>query len=116
MPMMRRLVILLVALSVAGCVVEARPPVAVPGPPVLVWVPEWSVHVVQGYGVVHYNNAYFHYADGRWWISNAYTGPWAIVAAPPPVIAHIPPGQLHGRFPAHGPAGCPPGLAKQGRC
>ena len=114
--MMRRLVILLVALSVAGCVVEAPAPVVVPGPPALVWVPEWSVHVVQGYDIVQYNNTYFHYSDGRWWMSEAYTGPWIIVVTPPPVIAQIPPGQLHGRFPAGGPAGCPPGLAKQGRC
>lgn len=116
MPMARNLVILTMALVVAGCVVEARPAVVVPSPPALVWVPEWSVHVVQGYDVVRYNSAYFHYSDGRWWISDAYTGPWTIVVTPPPVIAQIPPGQLHRRFPAGGPPGCPPGLAKQGRC
>ena len=80
----------------------------------MIWVAEWGVHLLEGQDVVYYNEAYFSFSGGQWSISQSHAGPWAIVPTPPPVIAKLPPGQLHSHLP-HGHH-CPPGLAKQGRC
>ena len=95
-------------------VIPPPPPPLPPAPPQFVWVPAWGVYVVRGHDVVVYNNAYYYFHGGRWWISQAHTGPWVIVQSAPTVIAKLPPGQLH----AHVPPGqhCPPGQAKKGRC
>jgi len=93
----------------------ATPPAAgSPARPQMIWVAEWGVHLLEGQDVVYYNEAYFSFSGGQWSISQSHAGPWAIVPTPPPVIAKLPPGQLH----SHLPRGhhCPPGLAKQGRC
>ena len=93
----------------------ATPPAAgSPARPHMIWVAEWGVHLLEGQDVVYYNEAYFSFSGGQWSISQSHAGPWAIVPTPPPVIAKLPPGQLH----SHLPRGhhCPPGLAKQGRC
>lgn len=94
--------------------VAAPPPVVVQAPPRLIWVPEWSLYVMEGYDIVYYNGAYYYFSGGRWWVAQSYTGPWALVVTPPAGIAKLPPGQLHAHIP--GRKGCPPGLAKQGRC
>ena len=88
------------------------PPALPPAQPSIVWVPAWGVYVVQGHDVVVYNNAYYYFHGGRWWLSKSYTGPWAIVTPAPPAIAQLPPGRLHAHLPRH----CPPGQAKKGRC
>jgi len=82
----------------------------------MIWVPEWDVHVLEGQDIVFYKNAYFSYSGGQWWISESHAGPWAVVATPPPMIAKLPPGQLHSHLPSGNHGRCPPGLAKQGRC
>jgi len=94
-------------------VVVAAPPPLPPGPPRLIWVPEWNVYLMDGYEVVYYNGAYYTFHGGQWWVAPAHTGPWAIVVTPPAVIAKLPPGHLHAHVPRRG---CPPGLARQGRC
>lgn len=99
----------------AQVAVASPPPIVGPSAPRLVWVHEWGMYIMEGHDVVYYNGGYYYYYGGHWWISQAHTGPWAIVATPPPVIAQLPPGQLHRHLPA-GSRGCPPGLAKQGRC
>jgi hypothetical protein len=80
------------------------------------WVAEWGVHVLEGHDIVRYDNAYYSYSNGHWWISQSHTGPWTLVATPPTTIAKLPPGQLHSHLPSENRSWCPPGLAKQGRC
>lgn len=94
--------------------VAAPPPVVIQGPPRLIWVPEWGVYVIEGYDLVYDGGAYYYFHAGRWWVSPSYAGPWTVVVTPPPRIAKLPPGHLHAHMP--GRKGCPPGLAKQGRC
>jgi len=72
--------------------------------------------VMQGQDIVFYNGAYYAFSGGYWWISQAYTGPWAVVAPPPPRIARLPPGRFQSYLVPGRHGGCPPGLAKQGRC
>jgi hypothetical protein len=74
------------------------------------------MYVMDGYDIVYHNSAYYYFHGRRWWVANNYTGPWTVVTPVPPVIAKLPRGRLHDRLPAGGPKGCPPGLAKQGRC
>ena len=90
------------------------PPVVAKARPHMVWVAEWGVHVLEGHDIVFYENAFYAYSGGHWTISQSHTGPWTVVETPPVVIAKLPPGQLHSHLKNHG--GCPPGLAKQGRC
>lgn len=94
--------------------VAAPPPVIVSGAPRLIWVPRWGMYVMDGYDIVYYNSAYYYFHGGHWWIAHAHTGPWAVVATAPPSIAKLPRGRLRAHMP--GRKGCPPGLAKQGRC
>jgi hypothetical protein len=94
--------------------VVAPPPVVVSGPPRLLWVPEWGVYVMEGHDIVHYNGAYYYFYDGRWWVSQSYAGPWAIITTVPPVIAKLPPGHLQAHVKGRG--FCPPGQAAKGRC
>jgi hypothetical protein len=103
------------AAPAAQVVVASPPAVAVPAPR-LIWVPQWGIYLMEGHDIVYYNTAYYYSHGGRWWISQSYTGPWAIVVTPPPVIAQLPPGHLHGHLPGRGRGGCPPGQAKKGRC
>lgn len=86
--------------------VAPPPPVAGPAQSQLIWVPEWGMYVVEGHDIVYYKGAYYYYSGGRWYISQAYTGPWALVATPPAAFAKLP----------HGPKQhLPPGLAKKGK-
>ncbi len=78
-----------------------------------------------------YGGRYYSFHEGVWFFATTHRGPWAVIAAgqvPQPVIAvpvryyKIPPGRAKkmrlDEPPGHakGPHGCPPGLAKQGRC
>ncbi len=100
----------------AQVAVAPPPPVVAPARPHMVWIPEWGVHVLQDHDVAYYDNAYYSSSGGHWSISQSPTGPWAVVATPPPMIAKLPPGQLHSHLPSGNHGWCPPGLAKQGRC
>ncbi|MBI2457804.1 MAG: glycine zipper 2TM domain-containing protein [candidate division NC10 bacterium] len=86
--------------------IVAPPPVVVPSPQ-LIWVPQWGVYVLEGHDIVYHGSQYYYLYGGRWYVSRAYTGPWAIVSAPPPMLAKLPPGQFHRQL--------PPGLQKNGK-
>lgn len=86
--------------------VVTPPPVVVPSPQ-LIWVPQWGVYVLEGHDIVYHGSQYYYLYGGRWYVSGAYTGPWAIVSAPPPMLAKLPPGQFHRQL--------PPGLQKKGK-
>jgi hypothetical protein len=67
-----------------------------------------------------YGGRYYSLHEGAWFVATTRGGPWATIAparVPQPVLAvpvayyKIPPG--HAKKMGHG---CPPGLAKQGRC
>jgi hypothetical protein len=94
--------------------VAAPPPVVAPGPPRLVWVPQWNMYVMEGHDIVYFDDAYYYLHGGRWWVSQSHAGPWAVVASVPPRIAKLPPGRFHAHIPKG--AKCPPGQAKKGRC
>ncbi len=118
-------------------VVIAAPPTVVvttPPPPVIVTAPQ--LVVVPGSAVYYAPNAsinffvyggqYYSFHEGGWFVATTHGGPWSAVArerVPQPVLAvpvtyyRIPPGHAKkmGRDEAPG-RGCPPGLAKQGRC
>lgn len=86
--------------------VVTPPPVVVPQPQ-LIWVPQWGVYVLEGHDIVYLDAHYYYLYGGRWYVSRSYTGPWAIVSAPPPMLAQLPPGQFHRQL--------PPGLQKKGK-
>lgn len=109
------------------------PPVVVTAPPQLVGVPGTSVFYAPGVSInfFAYGGRYFSFHEGAWFVATTYGGPWATIAVgqvPQPVLAvpvtyyKIPPGHAKkmgkGGAPGHaqGAGGCPPGLAKQGRC
>ena len=106
------------------------PPVIFAAPPRVVVVPKTPVYYVPdtSYNVFVYEKHYYSFHEGAWFIANTHRGPWAFVPVervPRPVIAvpvryyKVPPGHArHGDGGSHGKGhgGCPPGLAKQGRC
>jgi hypothetical protein len=61
----------------------------------MVWVPRWGVHVIEGYDIVYYEQAYYFYVESHWYIARSPAGPWALVPAPPPALAALPPGAFH---------------------
>lgn len=109
------------------------PPVIFPAPPRVVIVPNTSVYYVPDttYNVFVHEGRYYSFHDGAWFLATSHGGPWVFVPVervPRPVLAvpvkyyKVPPGQAKrmdgAEGPGHGkgPRGCPPGLAKQGRC
>ncbi|MGE5848677.1 MAG: glycine zipper domain-containing protein [Candidatus Methylomirabilota bacterium] len=86
--------------------VVTPPPVVAPQPQ-LIWVPQWGVYVLEGHDIVYLDAHYYYSYGGHWYISRSYAGPWAIVSAPPPRLAQLPPGQFHRQL--------PPGLQKKGK-
>lgn len=104
------------------------PPVVVARPPQLVVVPGSPVFYAPGVSInfFAYGGHYYSFHEGAWFVATSHGGPWATIApgrVPRPVLAvpvayyKIPPG--HGKKMGRGEApghGCPPGLAKQGRC
>ena len=104
------------------------PPVIFPAPPRVVVVPKTPVYYVPDttFNVFVHQGRYYSLHDGGWFVAHSHGGPWAFVPVehvPRPVLAvphryyKVPPGHAkrHGHDGHHG-KGCPPGLAKQGRC
>jgi hypothetical protein len=65
-----------------------------------------------------YGGRYYTFHEGAWFVATTYGSPWVTIApakVPRPVLAvpvayyRVPPGHAKKH-------GCPPGLAKQGRC
>ncbi len=101
-------------------VVVAAPPVMIQTPPQLVVVPGTPVYYAPGvnFNYFAYGGQYYVFHNGAWFYAMAYSGPWTYIAlehVPQPVLAvpvqyyRVPPGHWKS-------GGCPPGLAKQGRC
>jgi len=99
-----------------------RRPVVVVAPPQLVVVPGSPVFYAPGARVnfFAYAGRYYTFHEGAWFVATTHGSPWVTIApakVPRPVLAvpvayyKIPPG--HAKKLGHG---CPPGLAKQGRC
>ncbi|HEX7786210.1 MAG TPA: hypothetical protein VF653_08315, partial [Methylomirabilota bacterium] len=104
-------------------VVVAPPIVATP--PQLVVVPGSPVSYAPGVNInfFAYGGRYYSFHHGGWFVATKHGGPWVAVApgrVPQPVLAvpvayyKVPPG--HPKKMHHPGRGCPPGLAKQGRC
>jgi hypothetical protein len=111
--------------------VVATPPVVVtPFPPVVTTLP--PLVVVPGSPVFYapgvsmnffaYGGRYYSFHQGGWFVATSHGGPWTAIAVkkvPRPVLAvpvayyKVPPGHAKKMSHEHG---CPPGLAKQGRC
>jgi hypothetical protein len=104
-------------------VTPSRPPVVVVArPPQLVVVPGSPVFYAPGakMNFFAYAGRYYTFHEGAWFVATTYGSPWVTIApakVPRPVLAvpvtyyKIPPG--HAKKLGHG---CPPGLARQGRC
>ena len=109
------------------------PPVVFQVPPPVVIVPNTPVYYVPdiNYNVFVYEKRYYSFHEGAWFLATAHSGPWAFVAVervPQAVLGvpvkyyKVPPGQAKrmdgtgGSGQGKGSQGCPPGLAKQGRC
>ena len=101
-------------------VTPPRPPVVVVAPPQLVVVPGSPVFYAPGASMnfFAYGGRYYTFHEGAWFVATTYGSPWVAVApakVPRPVLTvpvayyKVPPGHAK-------KMGCPPGLAKQGRC
>lgn len=112
--------------------VPAPPPIVLPAPPRVVVVPNSPVSYAPSvdFNLFVYGGRYYTFHDGAWFYASRHSGPWTFIATervPRPVIGvpvtyyKIPPGHAKkmGTPPGAPQAfgkGCPPGLAKQGRC
>ena len=105
----------------AVVVVAPPPPVIVATPPQLVVVPGTTVYYAPGASInfFSYGGRYYSFHEGAWFVATTHGGAWSAIErerVPQPVLAvpvtyyRIPPGH------AKSGHGCPPGLAKQGRC
>jgi hypothetical protein len=106
------------------------PRIVLTAPPQLVVVPGSPVFHAPGVSInfFAYGGRYYSFHEGAWFAATAYGGPWTTISVgrvPQPVLAvpvayyKIPPGhakKMHPEGRAAGRSGCPPGLAKQGRC
>ena len=97
-----------------------RPPLVVVAPPQLAVVPGSPVFYAPGASMnfFAYGGRYYTFHEGAWFVATTYGSPWETIAparVPRPVLAvpvayyKVPPGHAK-------KMGCPPGLAKQGRC
>jgi len=97
-----------------------RPPLVVVAPPQLAVVPGSPVFYAPSASMnfFAYGGRYYTFHEGAWFVATTYGSPWETIAparVPRPVLAvpvayyKVPPGQAK-------KMGCPPGLAKQGRC
>ena len=135
---------IMIALVIAGAALPALPagaqvsvninvgppPVIFASPPRVVVVPNTPVSYVPAtsYNVFVYEGRYYSFHDGAWFLATSHGGPWAFLPVervPRPILTvpvryyKVPPGhakRMEGPRPGKGPHGCPPGLAKQGRC
>jgi len=110
-------------------VMHPAPPVVLVAPPKLVVVPGSPVFYAPGTSInfFAYGGRYYSFHEGAWFVATTHGAPWVTIATgrvPQPVRAvpvayyKVPPGhakKMGGRGEASG-HGCPPGLAKQGRC
>ena len=110
--------------------VPAPPPrLVVVSPPPVVVVPGTPVQYVPsaGFNLFVYGGKYYSFHEGAWFSASTHNGPWAVlplqrvpiaVRGVPVQYYKIPPGHAkeHGRSGKHRDRGCPPGLAKRGRC
>jgi hypothetical protein len=109
--------------------VPAPPPIVLPAPPRVVVVPNSPVSYAPSvdYNLFVYGGRYYSFHQGSWFYASRHSGPWTFIATervPRPVIGvpvtyyKVPPGQAKKMANAPGAPtrGCPPGLAKQGRC
>ena len=104
------------------------PPVVIATPPALVVVPGTPVHYAPNVSInfFAYGGRYYSLHEGAWFVATTHGGPWVTIApakVPQPVLAvpvayyKVPPGHAKKMHRDGGPGrGCPPGLAKQGRC
>jgi hypothetical protein len=104
------------------------PPVIVTAPPQVVVVPGSTVYYAPNAGINFfvYGGQYYSFHEGAWFVATTHGGRWSAIArerVPQPVLAvpvtyyKIPPGHAKKVGRDEGPGrGCPPGLAKQGRC
>jgi hypothetical protein len=117
----------------APSVVIAAPPMVV-APPSVVIVPGTAVYTVPGasYNVFRYRDRYYSFHNNVWFVAVGAGRPWKMVAfehvprevrAVPVEYYRVPPGHHHQKVEKmereesrEGGRGCPPGLAKQGRC
>jgi hypothetical protein len=97
-----------------------RPPVVVVAPPQLVVVPGSPVFYAPSASMnfFAYGGRYYTFHEGAWFVATTYGSPWVAIApakVPRPVLTvpvayyRVPPGHAK-------KMGCPPGLARQGRC
>jgi hypothetical protein len=104
----------------AVVVTPPRPPVVVLAPPQLAVVPGSPVFYAPGASMnfFAYGGRYYTFHEGAWFVATTYGSPWVAVApakVPRPVLTvpvayyKVPPGHAK-------KMGCPPGLARQGRC
>lgn len=104
----------------AVVVTPPRPPVVVVAPPQLAVVPGSPVFYAPGASMnfFAYGGRYYTFHEGAWFVATTYGSPWVAIApakVPRPVLTvpvayyKVPPGHAKRM-------GCPPGLAKQGRC
>ena len=104
----------------AVVVTPPRPPVVVLAPPQLAVVPGSPVFYAPGASMnfFAYGGRYYTFHECAWFVATTYGSPWVAVApakVPRPVLTvpvayyKVPPGHAK-------KMGCPPGLAKQGRC
>jgi hypothetical protein len=108
------------------------PPVIFSAPPRAVAIPRMPVAYVPDttYNVFVYDGRYYSFNERAWFFAASHGGPWVFVPperVPRPLLGipvkyyKIPPGhakRMGGDGPGRGKGarGCPPGLAKQGRC
>jgi hypothetical protein len=104
----------------AVVVTPPRPPVVVVAPPQLAVVPGSPVFYAPGASMnfFAYGGRYYTFHEGAWFVATTYGSPWVAIAPPrvprpvltvPVAYYRVPPGHAK-------KVGCPPGLAKQGRC
>jgi hypothetical protein len=118
----------LVVVAPAPAVVVAPPILTVAAPPPLVVVPGTLVSYVPSasFNLFVFGGRYYSFHEGHWFHAASHRGPWIAIGAEavpravlgvPVTYYKVPPGHFkkekHEGAAAHG---CPPGLAKQGRC
>ena len=126
----KRLLLIAVALGVvalsAGSAVAADvninsgwPPPAILRKPAVVVVPETKVYRAPSleFNVFVFGGKYYSLHNDRWYMTARVGAPWT-----PLIVEHVPtevravPVKYYKIPPGYAKKGCPPGLAKQGRC
>ena len=106
------------------------PPIIFPAPPRVVAIPRTPVFYAPdtSYNIFVHEGRYYSFHDGAWFLAHSHGGPWvfvpvervprAVIAVPVRYYKSPPQHARHDDGPGrgHGNKGCPPGLAKQGRC